>query len=131
MKNFFIACKKRPLILWISFFIWLAVCSLFSFIIIRDLKNPAGLLFYLFVIPPICHLVMFVKPLLLIEAAQILTAYAIPINIFLDALVEEIPSAWLTASSIICIVISLGLLVLELTVFKNKIISKESKKQYK
>ena len=115
MKSFLSACKRRPLILWILLFAWIIICTLMSFITVRDLHTPEGLLFYLFLAPPICHLIIFVKPLKLIEILQIIAVYLVPVNITLDALIPSIPSLWFTISSVIFGLISLVLFILEFT----------------
>ena len=91
MREFWKGCKQRPLVLWILFFVWFALCTAISVFTICVTHTAWGVLCFAFLSLPIIHLLLYVKPLLLLEVFQIIFMYL--------AVISTIASGFFSAAS--------------------------------
>lgn len=75
MNNFFSKCLKRPTVLWCLFFTVFFMCTLISAAVLYRFHSIRVLLIYGYMIFPILHLWLFVKPLTVYEVLCIIFSY--------------------------------------------------------
>lgn len=91
MKNFWKACKNRPLTLWILLFAWLMICTFLCATVIHMRHTPLALLFYLFALVPALQLIIYTKPLNGYDIVQIICMYFIILNTVCSWIWSEAP----------------------------------------
>lgn len=95
-RSFFYHCKKRPLILWLLFFMWLALCTFFFLVAIRDFHSPFAPLSYLPMLLPILNLCLCTKPVRSLEWLHVAAMYFSAAHIFCYIMLAY--STWLFLS---------------------------------
>lgn len=120
MKKFLIACKKRPLVLWILLLCWIVITVAVSLFLLYTYSSPVAFSVFILLIMPILHLCIYVKPLIVYEIVSIVfTNLAIASFIFSYIWVEMMWRIWIIA--LVSFLIAGSSFVLEIRMFEKKI----------
>lgn len=71
MKKFLIACKKRPLVLWILLLCWIVIMFFVSLFLLYTYSSPFVFFVFILLTMPIVQLCIYVKPLIVHEIVSI------------------------------------------------------------
>ena len=108
MKQFFRACKNRPLFLWILFFIWLAVCTSLCVFLFHATHDPLSFSIYLLLPFPLSHLMLFEKPMDVCDDIVIFFTYLGIFNIIARFIWQTIPIYITFACLAVCVTVIVG-----------------------
>lgn len=103
MKNFWNACKRRSLILWVLLVLWFLACSLVCYIIMKEFHTPLALLGYVPMGMPICHLFLYEKPWNLCSVVQVASFYLALAGFVCSAFWTDIPEWVFMLFEVLCV----------------------------
>ena len=108
MKTFFHACRQRPLFLWILLFLWLTACTALCVFLFCETHDPLSFSPYHLLPFPLCHLMLFEKPMRICDYTVLFFTYLGIFNVISRFIWRSIPAYITVGCSIVCVAVIVG-----------------------